>query len=54
MGIWDTILNSPFIPMHVVKDKNIKKAWFESKTEKKKVQYDFCAKKYYYICFEYG
>ena len=55
MGIWDAILNDPFIPMHVVKYENVKKAWFEwSETEKKRAQYDSVAKKYYYICFEYG
>ncbi|XP_068486444.1 uncharacterized protein [Phaseolus vulgaris] len=26
MGIWDAVVNGPFIPMHVVKEENIKKA----------------------------
>jgi len=38
IGIWDVVLNGPFIPMHVVKEENIKKEW--SETKKKKAQYD--------------
>jgi len=26
MGIWDVVLNDHFIPMHVVKEENVKKA----------------------------
>jgi len=38
MGIWDAVVNGPFIPMHVVKEENIKKARPEwSDSEKKKL-----------------
>jgi len=37
MGIWDVVVNEPFVPVHVVKDETIKKAWSEwSDSEKKK------------------
>jgi len=29
MGIWDVVVNEHFVPMHVVKDETVKKAWFE-------------------------
>ena len=45
IGIWDVVVNGPFIPMHVVKKENVKKAWSEwSGSEKNKAQYDFVAK----------
>jgi len=39
-GIWDVVVNAPFVLMHVVKDETIKKTWSESR----KTQYDFVAK----------
>jgi len=45
MGIWDVVVNGPFVPMHVVKNETVKKAWSEcSDNEKKKAQYDSLAK----------
>jgi len=45
MKIWDAVVNGPFIPMHVVKEENVKKTWSEwSESEKKKAQYDSLAK----------
>jgi len=44
-GIWDVVVNVPFIPMHVIKDETVKKTWSEwSKAESKKTQYDSVAK----------
>jgi len=38
MGIWDAMINGPFVPMQVVKDETMKKPWSEwSESEKKKL-----------------
>jgi len=44
-GIWDVMVNGPFIHMQVVKYETIKKPWFEwYGAESKKAQYDTIAK----------
>jgi len=45
MGIWDTTINGPFVPMQVVKEEIVKKPWSDwSESERKKAQYDSLAK----------
>jgi len=45
MGIWDAVVNRPFMPMQVIKEETVKKPWSEwSDSEKKKAQYDSLAK----------
>jgi len=45
MGIWDAVVNGPFVPIQVVKEEIVKKSWSElSESERKKAQYDSLAK----------
>jgi len=45
MGIWDVVVNGPFVPMQVVKEETVKKPWSDwSESERKKAQYDSLAK----------
>ncbi|XP_068474694.1 uncharacterized protein [Phaseolus vulgaris] len=46
MGIWDAVVNGPFVPMQVVKEETVKKPWSDwSESERKKTQYESFAKK---------
>jgi len=44
-GIWEAVIDGPFVPMQVIKDETVKKARSEwSESERKKAQYDSIAK----------
>ena len=55
MGIWDAVVNGPFVPIHVVKDETVKKGliWMEWQWKEKNRVW-FFSKKYYHFCLEYG
>jgi len=45
MGIWNAVVNGPFVPMHVIKEETVKKPWSDwSESEKKKAQFNSLVK----------
>jgi len=45
IGIWDAVVNGPFVLMQVIKEETVKKCWSKwSESERKKAQYDSLAR----------